>query len=81
MLPRCLPDGGAHDELEELVFAEPERSRGGDVLVAYGVGAMGDGIDEASQGLRKARIVERGTPLRSWRLSFSFQNGCDQVFL
>jgi hypothetical protein len=51
VLPHGLPDRPANDDLEELIVAQARGARGGEVLVGDVPGALGDLLDERSEGL------------------------------
>ena len=60
VLPRRLPDGGAHDQLEDLVFAEARCDGRRDVIVSDLGGVQGDPIDQRAQRLRQPCLLVRG---------------------
>jgi len=63
VLPSGLADRGTHRELEYVVFAKARGLCRGDVLVGDRVGVFDDLVDQGTQRLGEACVIERGSAL------------------
>src|SRR5262249_15218512 len=74
ILPCGLANCSAHHDLEDLVLAEAECPRSGDVLIGDLVGVLGDFVDQRAQRLGKPCVGKHGTALGARRLAVSFED-------
>jgi hypothetical protein len=80
VLASGLPDGGADDDLEDLIFSESRRLRRSNVLVSDPIGIRDDFGCQRAQRFGERAVIECRPTIGGGRFARAFQDSGGQRF-